>query len=249
MVVEYDGTDFSGWQIQPNASTVQESLQNAWKKITGQKISIIGSGRTDSGVHSFGQVASANLEQILIPEEKVAFALNSILPKTIRIKNAKYLNFEFHSRFDAVSREYVYYLGWHLNVFNRRIIGEQNREIDFHKLSEIAPIFLGKNDFTSLSKNNPDIKNNICIIEESNWTKLEHNIFKYHIKSNHFLYGMVRAIVGVMIDYSAGKISKEEIEYMLQNPKREYNFTFAKPNGLYLYRVNYNTEINEILYS
>jgi tRNA pseudouridine38-40 synthase len=249
MVIEYDGTDFSGWQIQPNAPTLQESLQNAWKKITGQNISIMGSGRTDAGVHSFGQVASANIEQILIPEEKIAFALNSILPNSIKIVKAKYLDFEFHSRFDAVSREYVYYLGWNLNVFNKRIIAEQNRIIDFNKVSEIAPIFLGKNDFTSLSKNNPDIKNNFCIIEESNWNKIADNIYKYHIKSNHFLYGMVRAIVGVMIDYSAGKISKEKIEYMLQNPKREYNFTFAKPNGLYLNRVNYIPEINGILYA
>ena len=248
MVIEYDGTDFSGWQIQPNAPTIQESLQNSWKKITGQNISLIGSGRTDSGVHALGQVATAQLSGILIPEAKVAFAMNSILPKTIKIQKAKYLSIEFHPRFDAISREYVYYLGWELSVFNRRFIAENSKEINFGKITEIAPIFLGENDFTSFSKHNPDIKNNKCKIEISNWSKIDNNIFKYHINSNHFLYGMVRAIVGVMIDYVIGKISKEQIEFMLQNPKREYNFTFAKPNGLYLSKVNYSDEINKLLY-
>ena len=117
LVIEYDGTDFSGWQIQPNARSVQEEIQKSYQKLTNEQISITGSGRTDAGVHAKSQVASIPISNKIIPEEKLRIALNSALPGDIRIINAKYLDFKFNARFDASDRTYEYYISKNINVF------------------------------------------------------------------------------------------------------------------------------------
>ena len=120
MILEYDGTNFSGWQIQPNARTIQQEIENAMKVLTGRDISIIGAGRTDSGVHANGMVAHAKIDDDFpIPENKLAIAINSRLPADVRIKKAKFFEIPFHARFDAVAREYSYAITTEETVFNR----------------------------------------------------------------------------------------------------------------------------------
>ena len=246
-LVEYDGTNYAGWQIQNNAITIQGELQKSWEKLTNSNVNFIGAGRTDAGVHSIGQVASAKISDISIPENKVAIVINSVLPKDIKLHNAKYLDFPFHPRFDAIAREYNYYIGKNISVFKRNYISELKYNIDENKLFEIASIFLGNHNFTTFSKINEDIKNNNCIISKSEWEKLPDCIYKYTIVSNHFLYGMVRAIVGAMIDYARGKRSLEDILQSFAKDDRALASGFAPARGLFLKRIYYNQEIEEKL--
>ncbi|HRS02224.1 MAG TPA: tRNA pseudouridine(38-40) synthase TruA [Bacteroidota bacterium] len=246
-LIEYDGTNYAGWQIQNNADTIQNEMQIAWKKLTSQSVNFIGAGRTDAGVHSKGQVASAKIDEILVPENKIAIALNSKLPNDIKIKKAKYIDFAFHPRFDAIAREYNYYLGKDVSVFQRNYITDLKFNINESKLFEIASIFLGAHNFTTFSKINEDIKNNNCIISKSEWEKLPSDIYKYTIISNHFLYGMIRALVGVMIDYARGKRTKEDIRNSFEKENRALASGFAFAKGLFLKRIYYAEEIEEKL--
>lgn len=246
-LIEYDGTNYGGWQIQNNANTIQGELQKSWEQLTKTSVNFVGAGRTDAGVHSIGQVASAKIEEIQIPENKITLAINSILPRDIMIKKAKYIDFPFHPRFDAIAREYNYYIGKNISVFQRNYVAELKYNIDENKLYEIASIFLGNHNFTTFSKINEDIKNNNCIISKSEWEKLPGDIYKYTIKSNHFLYGMVRAIVGVMIDYARGKRILEDIIISFEKQDRTLASGFASAKGLFLKRVYYAEKIEEKL--
>jgi len=248
LIIEYDGTNFFGWQFQPNARSVQDELQKAWNKITKTNINFVGSGRTDTGVHAYAQVASAYPVDLIIPQNKLAIAINSVLPNDIYVKKAVYLDFKFNARFDAKFREYHYFITKHYSVFNRNFITNYKLPFDEDKLFEISEIFLGKNDFTTFSKINNDIINNVCEVTISKWEKTQDSILVYKIQSNHFLYGMVRAIVGVMLDYARGKRSKEEILEALQSKDRSLASPFAPPTGLYLAKVYYDDKINSLIY-
>jgi tRNA pseudouridine38-40 synthase len=247
-VIEYDGANFSGWQIQPNARSVQEELEIALYNLYKERINVVGSGRTDAGVHAFGQVASAEIKNVLIPENKIIRALNAKLPDCIKIINAKYFPFKFHARFDAVEREYVYFLSNDVSVFKRNYVSIYPLPFDKQKLFEIAPIFTGIKDFTTLSKINKDIHNNICNVTVSEWEENGYGEMVYRIRANHFLYGMVRAVVGIMLDYARGKRTREEIQKAIEKKERNLASAFAPPQGLFLSRVFYNEEINQILY-
>lgn len=248
LILEYDGTNFCGWQIQPNGRSVQEELQKAWTKLTKTEINFTGSGRTDAGVHAFAQVASAYPVEVIIPENKLCIALNSVLPNDIFIRKSVYLDFKFNARFDAKSREYNYFLSQNYSVFKRFYVTNYKLPFNEDKLFEIADVFLGNNDFTTFSKVNEDIVNNICNVNVSKWEKLDNEILVYKIRANHFLYGMVRAIVGAMLDYARGKRSKEEIIGALHSKDRSLASPFAPPTGLYLTKVEYDKNINSLFY-
>lgn len=248
LLIEYDGTNYSGWQIQPNAISVQETIEQAWFKLTKQNLRIVGSGRTDAGVHSRGQVATAELREIVILEEKLVLALNSTLPEDIRILNAKYSNEKINARFDAKSRVYEYYIGWNIDVFSRFYVTKWKKELDIAKLQESANLFIGKHDFTTFSKFNPDIRNNICIVTKSQWEQINSETLRYTIEANHFLYGMVRGLVGAMLDFERGKYGLEYLKDSLNKPDRSKYIYFAPPNGLFLTKVNYTEKINKIIY-
>jgi tRNA pseudouridine38-40 synthase len=222
-------------------------LQKTYRKLTGNEINIAGSGRTDTGVHAYAQVGSAILEKIIIPENKLGIAMNSLLPEDIRIINAKYLDFQFNARFDAIDRKYIYRIAEKVSVFEKDITYEYKGPFSKEKLQEIAGCFLGVHDFTTFSKINEDIRNNNCIINESYWN-ISDNKCELHIRANHFLYGMVRSLVGVMLDYARGKRTKDEILHALESKDRTMASTFVPPTGLFLYNVKYSEEINNLLY-
>jgi tRNA pseudouridine38-40 synthase len=207
-----------------------------------------GSGRTDAGVHSEGQVATAEVSKIIIPETKLATALNAALPNDIKILKAIYIDKQFHARFDALEREYKYKLAKKVNVFERNFVTEIKLPFDISKLYEIADIFLGSHNFTSLSKVNPDIRNNNCIVTESRWEKAENDIHTFYFRANHFLYGMVRATVGIMLDYARGKKTREDIHKALEFEDRQLASAFVPPTGLFLSKVFYPKEIEKQIY-
>ncbi len=242
LLIEYDGTNYKGWQTQANASTVQQTVENTIELMTSQKINLIGSGRTDAGVHASGQVANFRIEEINIPENKLVKAINSKLPQDIRIKDAKFVDDNFHARFDAIARRYSYTIIHKESVFDRHFSTFYKFPFDKEVLKASGDLFLGKYCFTSFSKNNPDTKNYVCKIEECNWEEHE-SYLRLRIKADRFVYGMVRSIVGAMLEYSRKKISKEEILFKLNNPNRDKISPLAAPNGLVLEEIYYPESI------
>lgn len=242
--IEYDGTDYSGWQLQNNAKTVQGEIERAIYKLTSTKKNVFGSGRTDSGVHAAHQIAHFKTDDnFIIPEKKFAKAMNTNLPKDIRIKKAVYSNLDFHSRFDAIEREYTYNLRTEYSVFHRRFEAFIKYKLDIEKLFKSADIFEGKHDFTSFSKYNPAQNNHVCNIFESKWEEISENSYKYTVRANHFLYGMVRSLVGAMIDSARDKRTMSDIKYAMQQQNRALNSPLAPPEGLVLSNVVYNNDL------
>lgn len=242
--LQYDGTNYSGWQIQPNAITVQELLDKALLQVFGVKLSSLGSGRTDTGVHARAQVCSVKYEGIpKLPAKKLVKALNQKLPLDIRIIDAAYLA-KFHARYDAIFREYSYSIITKEDVFNNRFCSYVKYPIDFDLLFQSAIIFKQKVDFTTFSKLNPDTINPICNVILSQWEQIDTHHYKYSIRSNHFLYGMVRSIVGTMIDIARSKRTIEEVGVALYSKNRQLNSPLISPKGLVLEKIYYPTELN-----
>lgn len=242
--IQYDGTNYSGWQVQPNAITVQELVDKALSKIFGKELTSMGSGRTDSGVHARGQVCSIKFDgEPNISTEKLIKALNNKLPYDIRITKAQYFE-KFHARFDAKFREYSYTIITKEDVFNDRFAAFVKYPINLDLLWDAAILFRQKIDFTTFSKFNSDKINPVCNVIQSRWEILEGHRFRYHIKSNHFLYGMVRSIVGTMIDIARGKRSLAEVELSLSLKDRKLNSPLISPKGLILEKIYYDEQID-----
>lgn len=241
--IEYDGTHYSGWQKQKNAITIQGEIEKAIAEITGIDLSLIGAGRTDAGVHARGQVAHAKLDsEIRISSEQLPLAINSKLNYDIRIKKAIFSEDKFHARFDALAREYSYTLVTKYSVFNRHFCTHVRYPLDAERLIQSAEIFLTKDDFTTFSKHNDDIQNNVCDVSLSRWDIIDAGTFRYTIRANHFLYGMVRSLVGAMLDISRGKRDASEVSHALLLRDRALQSPLADARGLILEKVYYNSE-------
>ncbi len=244
ILLEYDGTQFGGWQIQPNAPTVQESIQRAFYELTPNPYILIGAGRTDSGVHSSGQVANILLDyDFPIPEHKIAIALNTKLPRDIRIIKAKFVNQDFHARYDAIAREYEYFIHTKETVFLNRFSTYYKYPLDTDELITSAKVFIGENDYTSFSKLNTSTKSYVCNVEKCKWKIIEPGRFKLTIRADRFVYGMVRALVGSMLDTASGRLFISDLIFGLNNPNRENFARLAPPQGLTLKKVFYPEDI------
>ncbi len=242
--IEYDGTGYCGWQRQNNAVTIQGEIERAFREITGLDAIFMGAGRTDAGVHAREQVAHAYLNNELnVSEEQIPFALNSRLNYDIRIKSAVLRNEKFHARFDATAREYVYTIVTDYSVFTRHFCTHVRYHLNLELLFDTAEIFRRKADFTTFSKFNSDITNNTCDVSISRWEKISDTMFSYRIKSNHFLYGMVRAIVGTMLDISRGKRTVEDVMNALEAKDRALQSPLVAPGGLVLEKIYYENLI------
>lgn len=247
--VEYDGTDFSGWQMQKNSRTVQAELQRALKKIFDFDKNIVGAGRTDAGVHSSGQVVHCVLNSMpTIPSENLVKAVNSYLPMDIRAKKAGITENQFNARFDALAREYKYNLHLNQSVFLRRFSTFYKHPINVDDLFASAALFLGKHDFTTFSKLNESTLNYECDVKECFWHQINDSQYQLTIKANRFVYGMVRAIVGAMLDVARGKRQKECILQALMLKDRLLSSKAAPAEGLNLFKIYYPKEYDELIY-
>lgn len=245
--IQYDGTNYSGWQTQPNAVTIQGKICDAFAKIGLDDFPLIAAGRTDAGVHARNMTASSALtDKFPIPEDKICRALNSCLPKDIRIVDALICEGKFHARFDALSREYSYHLLTKADALKGRYAYYSPFRLDIAKLFQAAAIFRGVHDFTSFSKRNDELTCNICRIEKCYWEKQDEHHYVLRIKSTHFLYGMVRSLVGAMIDAARGKRSLQEITLALASLDRSLNSPLAPANGLIFEKADYKTKFDLI---
>jgi len=242
-LIEYDGTNYSGWQRQKNANSIQETIERAIETVSGRKVFVVAGGRTDSGVHAFAQVAHSRIdEDFPIPEHKLCSAINSALPQDIQILDAKIIETDFHSTKDAIAREYQYLVTTKKSVFLRNYSLFFPFELKLDILNSCANIFVGEHDFRSFAKNNPSTKNYVCNIEVSQWEQLEDFLFVYTIKSNRFVYGLVRSLVGIMLDVARGRRSIEEVSNSVVQGKKTFPSPIARANGLFLKKIYYPNE-------
>lgn len=237
LLIEYEGTRFSGWQIQPNGATIQGALEDAFKAITQKTIRVYGAGRTDAGVHAAGQVAHADLE-LPMPIERLAGALNTQLPDSIRILATQNVSSDFNSRFDAISREYEYTITTQPRALNRKMHWFCKVQLDHAALQETAGLILGEKDFRSFCASKTDTENMICQVTQSDW-QMESNYLIYHISGNRFLHHMVRMLVGTMVEVARGRWKIEQFQRLLDEPTHEHHTVTAPARGLVLNRIHY----------
>ncbi len=239
LTIQYDGTDFSGWQIQKNAPSVQGEIQKKISMILNKEIKLVGSGRTDAGVHALGQVANFRTEKE-IELRKFAHSLNSVLPESIFITKVETAHEEFHSRFDASSRSYLYFFINKKSPFYHKyaVFAPYLFEISVEKLNEISQEILGERDFTSFSIRKSETENKICAVRSARWRR-EKDFLIFYIEANRFLHGMVRALVGTITNIARKNESTERIVEILDEKNREAAFESSPAKGLFLYKVKY----------
>lgn len=240
MTLEYDGSNYSGWQIQKNTSmTIQQKLQNALKKINKKEIKVIGASRTDAGVHAKGQVANTTFT-VAIPVQRVPAAVNRFLPPDIVCKKAEKVSLDFHARYDSIGKKYRY------RVYNNRITSVFIRDYSYHYIHDLnIPLmrkasknFLGQHDFSSFQSAGCGAKNTIKTIEEFEIYKSGEEIY-FEIKGSGFLYNMIRIMVGTLIQVSEGKIRLEDINEIIKAKDRNLAGFTAPAKGLTLLEVYY----------
>ena len=242
MLLEYDGTDFHGWQVQPDQPTVQQTLEEAFFKITGERVDVVGSGRTDAGVHARGQVAHAVLGRPVDPFRLQA-SLNGVLPKTVSVKRVEETVPSFHARYDARQRAYSYYVGHTPSALDRhhRILV---RPIpDYNRMNEAARHLIGEHHFDAFCRVKSETKNRICTVFDAGWVE-EHSDEKwhFHIEANRFLHGMVRAIVGTLLQIGQGKRQPGDVVSIIASRDRTLAGPAAPARGLILERVMYEPD-------
>jgi len=237
LTIQYDGKNYAGWQIQVNAITVQETISNAIAQILRKEINLIGSGRTDAGVHALGQVANFSIDSAL-DANKFKYSLNSVLPDDISIDKIESVDEHFHSRFSAKRRSYVYLICNKKSPFFDRYSYTLFSELNPDKLNTLAKGLLGELDFTSFSKINPEVQNKVCEIIEARWRRHK-NFFIFYIEANRFLYGMVRAIVGTLLKAHQKGEGIDYIKNILNRQDRNAAADAVPASGLFLYKVKY----------
>lgn len=239
LIIQYDGTDFAGWQIQNNAPTIQQNIQDAIRMISREEIKLIGAGRTDSGVHAFGQTANFRISKEL-NLNKFFHSLNSVLPREISISHIEKVEDSFHSRFDAKKRSYFYFISREKSPFLYRFSYyiNKNTNIDVKKLNQNAQEFLGKKDFTSFSKKNTDVMNNICELFEIRFTEKK-NMIIFYVVANRFLHGMVRAILGSLLESLKYEDGGEYLKNIFEKKDRDFAGMAVPAKGLFLYKIQY----------
>ena len=243
LLIQYDGSNYYGWQVQKDPNTVQGILEQALKTLYGQTIGVVGSGRTDSGVHALGQVAHFDIEASSIPHENICKALNRELADDIRITASQQVSDEFHSRFKAAKREYRYIIRTEHNVLSRNSQWQVRFPLDIEKLHKCSKLILGTHDFSSFCFAGTETENMICIIEEAQWRENPDGSIQFDIAGNRFLHHMVRMLVGTMVEVARGKWSLDDFLGLLDNPNRQAHAVTAPARGLALMKVNYPSEL------
>ncbi|WP_066502371.1 tRNA pseudouridine(38-40) synthase TruA [Abyssisolibacter fermentans] len=239
LIIEYDGTMYNGWQKQPDCNTVESEIEKAIYKITKAEVKIYGSGRTDRGVHAYGQVCNFYTNS-KIPCEKMKMGFNSVLPKDIVIKYAEDMDSEFHSRYHAVGKQYRYRL---YNDRVRRPLLENRayhvyKKLDLDKMKIATKYFLGTHDFESFMSKGSSAKTTIRTIHSLDMVHKDEYV-EFRIKGDGFLYNMVRIIIGTLVDVGLNKKEPEDIINIIEAKDRRKAGKSAPAHGLYLYEVYY----------
>jgi tRNA pseudouridine38-40 synthase len=233
----YKGTRYHGWQIQKNAHSVQTELENAISIILGRPTSIMGSGRTDTGVHAIQQFAHFDTDEELVERDFIK-KLNAIVPKDIAAYSLKRVQQDAHTRFNALWRSYVYKISLRKNPFEQEYSWLFFNSVDVEKMNEAAAILLLHEDFQCFSKVRTDVNHFNCKIKEAYWEQIDHQLL-FHITANRFLRGMVRAIVGTLVNVGTDNLSIGQFIEILESKDRTKAKSSAPAHGLYLCNIIY----------
>ena len=239
--ISYNGANYSGWQTQENAGSIQETLQNVAIKVLKQTIVIVGSGRTDAGVHAKKQTAQLDFEPF-DSLAQIVFKLNMALPNDIAVKDLYQVKPDTNARFDALSRTYQYFVSRIKNPFMFKKALYYYGNLNVEKLNACADIIKNRTDFQSFSKVKTSVNNFNCKIYNSVW-KLDGDLLVFEIGANRFLRGMVRALVGTMLEVGKGRLTVAEFEKILESKDRKKAGENAPAYGLYLLNVEYSDQI------
>lgn len=238
LVIEYDGTDFVGWQRQPNGRTVQEEIENVLLKITSEKINVVGSGRTDSGVHAREQVANFFTDNSSSPNDLYR-SLNGLLPDDIVIHSAEEVDENFSARYSAKAREYKYYIQRSPTAINRKYCWQLGYALDIDLMNSAASDIVGTHDFQAFCRSEVETEHYLCTVFEAGWERSQNDGFTFTVRANRFMHGMVRAIVGTMVDVGRRYSSLDEFKEIFRSKNRQKAGQSAPPQGLFLERVIY----------
>lgn len=233
----YNGTNYHGWQLQPNAISVQEILTKALKILFRDDFEIVGAGRTDAGVHAKLMYAHFDTD-VVFNKEKMIQKLNSFLPEDVTVFNFFEVANDAHARFDAVSRSYEYHIHTFKNSFLKNLSYYQFKNLDIDKMNEAAKILLQYEDFECFSKTHTDVFTFNCTITTAYWEQKGSQLI-FHISANRFLRNMVRAIVGTLINVGLGKIQVNDLHQIIKSKNRGKAGFSVPAHGLYLTKVMY----------
>lgn len=236
--LSYDGTNYHGWQVQPNGNSIQAELQRALSLLLGGKVALVGAGRTDAGVHARMMVAHFDTSQV-IDCEQLAYKSNRILPRDIAVNEVVRVGSGMHARFSAKSRTYKYYVNTCRAPFIRAYSYELHCALDFDKMNEAAAYLTQVNDFGAFCKSHTDARTTLCDVMEARWVQSSPTTWHFKITANRFLRNMVRALVGTLIDVGRGRMTIEEFKGVIKAGKRAGAGESMPGNALFLENIEY----------
>ena len=234
--VAYNGTNYSGFQIQQNANSIQQEVENAFTVLQKEKIELTGSSRTDAGVPAFQNFFLFDFDGTI--DSRLVYKMNAILPGDISVARLMHMNSTAHCRFGATSREYKYFIYRHKDPFLRERAYYFPYKLNIQLMQEAADIIRSYNDFTSFSKRKTQVKSFICEIQESKWD-WEADCLVYYVRANRFLRGMVRALVATMLQVGREKMTIDQFKEVIEQKNSTGARFGAPPHGLFLIAVNY----------
>jgi tRNA pseudouridine38-40 synthase len=235
----YKGTNYCGWQIQQNANSVQAEIEKGLSLLLRTSQGVTGSSRTDTGVHAEQQFAHFDTEIIIEDISAMIYKLNKILPNDIAILSLQKVEDTFHSRFDAISRKYEYRISRKKSPFLFGMSYYFVKDLDIDLMNKSAEILFKHIDYESFSRIKTEVKTFECTIMEARWENVDSETLIFHIKANRFLRGMVRTIVGTMIEIGLGRISVADFEQIIISKNRKNAGRAVPAEGLFLVEVNY----------
>lgn len=241
--LQYEGAAYCGWQRQPDQRTVQGTIEDALTKLLRQPTEIVGAGRTDTGVNaSFYTAHFDTATEIDGPH--IAYKLNAMLPQDIAIMRIYPVAEDLHARFDAIEREYTYFLSQKKSPFRRHSAWICYFQLDVDKMNEAAKYLLEVDDFTTFAKLNSNNKTSICHVSHAKWETEEDGTLRFTIRADRFLRNMVRAIVGTLVDVGRGRYSVDEFREIVDSLDLSRASSGAQPQGLFLSNVKYKGQMH-----
>jgi tRNA pseudouridine38-40 synthase len=248
ITLSYDGAAYCGWQRQPDMPTVQQAVEKALSTLLRCEVEVVGAGRTDTGVNASKYVAHFDVKSPIADCGQLVYKLNLVLPQDIAVQQIRRVKDDAHARFDAVQREYTYFLSQSKNPFRRYSAWQYYVPLDVEAMNEAAKALLEWRDFTTFAKLNSNNKTNICQVSKAEWRTADDdaNLLIFTIRADRFLRNMIRAIVGTLVDVGRGRYSVEEFKDILHSCDLSRSSAGAPAQGLFLSDVEYDEAVYDV---
>lgn len=244
VTLEYEGTRYRGWQIQKNARTVQGEIENAISAVVGpEKFEFVGSGRTDAGVHALHQVAHLDVRTMLAPEI-IRMKVNDLLPSDINILDVEKAHPRFHARHHAVARRYLYQISRRRTALGKRLVWWITDDLSIPKMQEVLALFAGMKDLRSFTQDSPEEKSTTVLITRTSIEE-EESLILIGIQGSHFLWKLIRRIVGIAAEVGRGSMPIEKVQSFIHDDHKDPARFTAPPSGLFLERVYYEGDVQD----